>query len=249
MKSLWQLNRLPCVLAFFLCFSFGAAADLVPVVKTKTETFHNVELISKTPTHVFLKHARGVANVRVETLDAASLAELGLGDGATLVAPEANTEAEGSPMPGSHSAPGWQAKWQGLALPANFIVIFIAVAAVIWLFFSYCAMLICKKVGQEPGILVWIPVVQMVPLMQAAGMSVWWVVAMFVPVVGLVAQVLWCINIAKARGKGLLTVIFLILPFTAPFALMYLAFSAAAESDEPVAPGRVLKLDPLPVSQ
>ena len=38
-------------------------------------------------------------------------------------------------------------------------------------------------------------------------------------------QVLWCFNIAKARGKSVWVGVLLLLPITSLFAFLYLAFS------------------------
>jgi apolipoprotein N-acyltransferase len=74
----------------------------------------------------------------------------------------------------------------------------------------------------------------MIPLLQAADMSGWWFLGFFVPVLGFVAWILWSLNIAKTRGKGIWTAILLILPPTSFFAFLYLAFSSEAPSDTPV---------------
>ena len=93
------------------------------------------------------------------------------------------------------------------------------------LFQCYCLMLICRKAGHPPGLLVWIPVLQIFPMLRAAGMSGWWVLAFCVPVLNVVAWVLWCLNIAKARGKSVWVGVLLFLPITNLFAFLYLAFS------------------------
>jgi len=99
-----------------------------------------------------------------------------------------------------------------------------------YLFFCLCCMLICSKTGNEPGILVWLPLLQVFPMLRAAGMSGWWFFAFFVPVLNLVAPILWCINIVKARAKSIWWVVCLILPVTNLLAFLYLAFSSAPSS-------------------
>jgi hypothetical protein len=123
---------------------------------------------------------------------------------------------------------------------------FFGVVACSWFFFCMCCSLICKKTGHPGGLLVWLPVFQMIPLFRAAGMSSWWFLAMFVPLLNLVAQILWCVKISQARGKGFLTAIMLILPVTNMLAFLYLAFSNGhAEEDTyvPVRPPHVLALN------
>ena len=60
-------------------------------------------------------------------------------------------------------------------------------------------------------------------------MSGWWFLGYFIPVLNLLTWILWCVKITQARGKGFLTTLFLILPFTHIFAFLYLAFSSADE--------------------
>jgi hypothetical protein len=86
--------------------------------------------------------------------------------------------------------------------------------------------LICQKAGQTPGLLVWLPLLKVFPMLRAAGMSPWWFLASFVPLLNLVAVVLWCLNIAKARNKTVLVGLFLLLPVTNILAFLYLAFSS-----------------------
>ena len=93
------------------------------------------------------------------------------------------------------------------------------------LFFSYCSRLICLKTGNEPGVLIWLPVLQLIPLFRAAAMSPAWLLAYLVPFLGLVAQIRWSLKIAKARNKSVGVGILLLLPILNVFAFLYLAFS------------------------
>src|SRR5206468_9109059 len=102
----------------------------------------------------------------------------------------------------------------------------LACLATLYLFFCYSSMLLCKKTGKEPGILVWIPIFQFVPLLKAAGMSAWWFVLCLclLPVVGLVAMICWSVKICQARRKSSWLALFLLLPVTSIFTFLYLAF-------------------------
>jgi hypothetical protein len=102
----------------------------------------------------------------------------------------------------------------------------LAVLGLLYLFFCYCSMLICKKTGQEPGVLVWIPIIQTFPLLKAAGMSAWWF--LLVPV----ATICWCVKICRARGKSSWLGLFLLLPVTNVFTYLYLAFADGGNEKE-----------------
>ncbi len=258
-------NLLPVRLAAsLLVLAFSAAsllaAEVLPVVRTKTETYANVTLISQTPTHAFVQHSRGVANIKLAELDAATLGSLGIraasvvADGAIAIragdsasARQSRSGEQFAKMTGAIS--GAIGKYSGRSLPPKgFVLVMLGAFAFTYLFFCYCAMLICRKAGTEPGLLVWLPVLQMIPLLRAAGMPAWWLVAMFLPVVNLIAQVLWCLNITKARGKGIITAILLILPVTNIFAFLYLAFAdgSSANDEAEGSSTKPLETEPLP---
>jgi hypothetical protein len=101
---------------------------------------------------------------------------------------------------------------------------------VVFVIFCACSLLLCRKTGNEPGLLIWIPVLQLFPLLRAAGMSAWWFLAFLVPVLNLVAWMGWCVNIVITRRKSLWWALLLILPVTNVFAFIYLAL---ANSDSP----------------
>ena len=125
----------------------------------------------------------------------------------------------------------------------------------VYLFYCYCCILICRKAGHPPGVLVWLPLLKLLPMLRAAGMSRWWFLAFFVPVLNLVPAILWCFKIAKARGKSVWIGVLLLFPVTNLFAFLYLAFSDGAADDvdqgpEPkvVSPaGRLILLRILPL--
>jgi len=250
------------ILAFVLlatCVTGAATAvDAVPEVRTVSDTYKNVTLISKTETHVFVEHSRGTATLKIESLDHDSLVSLGVlqpeveeapatfGSSSNLVETLAPLGKFAESLPASlHGQNPVNLKLSDLPPEfKNYLLIAAAIFLFLHLFFSYCSMLICKKAGSEPGFLVWLPVFQMIPLIRAAGMSGWWFLACFVPVLNIVAQVLWSINISKARGKGSFTAVMLILPVTNLFAFLYLAF-AGGESDVENSSERV-RFEPLP---
>jgi hypothetical protein len=102
--------------------------------------------------------------------------------------------------------------------------------AVGYLLFCCSGSLLCQKTGNEPGILIWIPLLQMFPLLRAAGMSGWWFLALFVPVLNVVAWLGWCVNIVIMRRKSLWWALLLILPVTNVMAFLYLALAGSAEA-------------------
>jgi hypothetical protein len=232
------------------------ADDALAVLKTKTETYANVTVISQTKTHLFVQHSRGVANLKIQDLDLDALRALGVVEANQapegMAAADVKERGEGA-SESTNAQPTLLAAWKE-RLPANIEfppleqkvkLILLTASFGIYLFFCYCCLLICTKSGAEPGILIWVPVLQLLPLLRAARMSGWWFLLWLVPVVNVIAQVIWCFKIATARGKGVFTAILLLLPLTSIFAFLYLAFSggSASESDDDPKP---LRIDPLP---
>ena len=56
-------------------------------------------------------------------------------------------------------------------------------------------------------------------------MSPWWFLVALLPIVNLLVFVRWSVNICRIRKKSKWLALFLLLPLTSFFALLYLAFS------------------------
>ena len=109
----------------------------------------------------------------------------------------------------------------GLALIAVMLVVGLAC----YLFFCFCGKKICEKCGVQPGILIWIPIVQLVPLLQVAGMATWMLILFFIPLVNIVVSIMMWAKICSARGKSPWLVLLMFVPIANIGLLIYLAFS------------------------
>jgi len=242
-----------------------AADHKIDLLQIGTDTYTNVTITTKAAKYVFILHDGGMASIKVTELPADLQEQLGYKAKAKTNESTAVTWAKkkiakveavpqvkklqekikeqvlanaptnllaGTTTPATRGVPRIP--------PFNPMIIaaVLGAALLVYLFFCYCAMLICRKAGHEPGVLVWIPGLQMIPLFRAAGMSAWWFLALFVPILNLVTQILWCFKIAKARGKSWVVAVMLLLPLTNLLAYIYLAFSDGAKADEPKAPRR-----------
>jgi hypothetical protein len=111
----------------------------------------------------------------------------------------------------------------GVGLLAFAVIFVIAVA--VYIFTCYCLKLICEKCGKQPGVLIWIPIVQLIPLLEIAGMAIWMIVLFFIPFVNLVVLVMMWAKICIARGKSPWLVILMFIPIVNLAFVPYLAFS------------------------
>lgn len=268
-----------CATLLALCvFSIHALAlEAIPVLKSKTEDYANVTLLSQTPTHVFIQHSRGTASLKRSNVDESALAQLLTGASGSNVVATASGTTDNTPPKVSDAPPATGESFARSfkdVLPQNIVVIIMSLwllilgfLLVLYLFYSYCIKLICVKAGYQPGILAWLPILRDYALFRASGMSVAWLFVLLSPgvllgvvqgrfqgwefvvlgdcLVAVIVHCFWCVRICQARGKGILAMIFLIIPFTYPFVFLYLAFSGGESEETDVAPSR-RQTEPLP---
>ena len=96
---------------------------------------------------------------------------------------------------------------------------------IIYLFSCYCFKRIVEKCGQEPGFLIWVPLLNVIRLLQAAGLSGWLIILLFIPGVNLFAGLYMWVKVCQARGKSGWLVIMILIPVLNFFFIPYLAFS------------------------
>lgn len=222
--------------AVFLCAN--ATEQTLPLLETRTVTYTNVTVTTKSAEYVFILHAGGMANIKVKDLSTQSKRDLG------YVVPEdkpsqsvvmMNKAKQLVPDLQNRIKP-FEEKWQSTVpfsrdqIRANPKIIYgaIGVGVLLYFFYSYLCHLICIKSKKAPSALVWFPILKWIPLLRAAEMSAWWLLVMFVPIVPIV----WAFKIAKARGMSFWVSIFLLLPGTGPLAFLYLALARETGTKE-----------------
>jgi hypothetical protein len=249
-------------LAFLLSVPTGLhAADApIPTLQIGTVTYSNVTVYGQTEKDLYISHAGGLENIKMSTLDAPALRALGLLEEAKEV--EIAATAASNPWQDNLAAKleGTGVKFTTEALnerlntplPKQALIIASSLAALLYLFTCYCLKRICQNAGTPPGILIWLPVLQMIPLLRAARMSPWLLLAMtviWVPIfflipmlppaqmflgfallagvalANVIIQIVWVFRVVKSCGKSPLVAVLMLLPVTNLFAFLYLAFS------------------------
>lgn len=223
----------------------GAKEQTFPVLETKTGAYTNVTVTKKTKDWVFILHSQGVCNIKAADLSTSARIALGYEE-----LPSKDDEAKAAK---SSSAPFAQLSHLKLQevkdfasdwrhnrkektaeiqawVAANLTMVcgILGFAAVLHIISSACFWLICRKTHIAPGPLVWVPILQLIPLLRAANMSRVWFFAFFFPLINIIAMALFSIKIVKSRGKSPWVAFLLILPPTSFFAFLYLAFSRSA---------------------
>lgn len=105
------------------------------------------------------------------------------------------------------------------------ILVALSFALAIYVFYCFCSKKICEKCGVTPGVLIWIPIVNLIPLLQVAKMPVWMIILFFIPLVNLVVAVMMWAKICVARGKSGWLVILMFIPIVNLAFIPYLAFA------------------------
>lgn len=214
--------------------------------QTKTCVYTNVTVTQRTKDWIFIMHSQGVCNIKTSDLTPEMLLALGYqpvpGDGDEKKSASPGNKDLGKLASKKFAdvkqfAMDWRQngkekfKEKVAELKAgdrSVLYTFIAILGSIHLLVSALFWMICRKTHISPGPLVWLPVLQLVPLLRAANMPWPWFFAYFIPVLNIIAQIVWCIKIVKSRGKSPVVSFFLLFPFTSLFAFLYLAFSSSA---------------------
>jgi hypothetical protein len=208
-------------------------------------TYSNVTVRTRNGAYVFIAHSRGLASIKVKDLDDEAREKLGYEVATKSKPPPPEPNLAGIPLPAPIQELQQDPRMQELQamvagqalekLRGAGVAVLVGVLAfllALYLFQCWCCMLICQKTGNQPGVLVWIPGLQAIPLLKAAGMPAWLFLLLLVPLVNLVISILWCFKIVNARGKSPLVAVLLLLPVTNFFAFLYLAFSNGQKEEE-----------------
>lgn len=216
-----------------------------------THTYRNVTVTTKSKDYFFIIHSAGMNTIKVAELSPEQREQLGYAPlpkpkesatNATAWAKQTIAKLETPKVKAMEAqvvdkvVDTWRSQIPMEKLPPlppltrTLLLEVSGILAVVWLFSCYCLMLICQKAGHKPGVLIWLPVLQMFPLLRAAGMSLWWFLAYFVPLLNVVAHFLWCLKIASARNKTVLVGVLLFLPVVNLLAFLYLAFSGGGSA-------------------
>ena len=238
-----------------------------PVLHTKTAVYKNVTVTQVTRAWIFILHDNGVCNVKAEDLLPETRVALGMdkiqadddrgksGQASRSFAPLAQKLSAVTKLATDWQQNGKQRLDQMTAANPMALYLMLGILAVTYIVVSALFWMICRKTHNSPGPLVWVPVLQLIPLLRAANMSRVWFMACIVPVgivigiamvshalvasciiigmplalfINIIATIVWAVKICKTRGKSPFVAFLLILPPTSVFAFLYLAFSRSA---------------------
>lgn len=124
-----------------------------------------------------------------------------------------------------------------LAIFGAFMFIWLIVMLAIYVYFAICLMKIAKKTNTPNGWFAWIPILNIILMVQISQKPMWWLIFFFVPFLnflGIIFAILIWMGIAERLGKPSWLGILMIIPIANVILPGYLAFSKS-EGQAPVA--------------
>lgn len=223
--------------------TMGDTEQKFPLLQTKTGTYTNVTVTKRTKDWIFILHSQGVCNIKAS--DLSTDARIALGYEAAPDPKKAAAAAAHEPFAKlaklklaevKKFASDWRYNGkEKIAEAKSFFAsnpqattIALGILGAVYIFVSICFWSICRKTHIAPGPLVWVPFLQLIPLLRAANMPRVWFFIYFIPVFNIIGLIVWSIKIVKSRGKSPWVAFLLILPPTSFLAFLYLAMSRSA---------------------
>lgn len=119
---------------------------------------------------------------------------------------------------------GYQQMDPGVA--AAFTVVYFLVIIVFYVYMAICLMTIAKKTNTANAWFAWIPILNIILMLQIAQKPLWWIILMLIPIVNIIIAIIVWMAIAEARGKPSWIGILMIVPVVNLIVPGYLAFSS-----------------------
>jgi hypothetical protein len=88
-----------------------------------------------------------------------------------------------------------------MAFAGVMILIVLLVVVAFWIYSAICMMKIAKRTNTANGWFAWIPILNIILMLQIAKKPLWWIILCLIPIVNLVIMVIVWMAIAKALGK------------------------------------------------
>lgn len=218
-----------------ICTPASADEERFDSLTIGLNTFSNVTIISRTATHLSFKHSQGFASVKLDALPAKEQTKVGytpppppktLTERATELTTEATAWVNDPRIVALEQE--IRTEVNRIIAEQDKVIIYSAVggAVCIYLLFCLAVVKICRKTTVRPGLWAWLPGLQFISLLKAAGMSPWLYPLIYIPPINLVIIVTWCFKICRTRQKSPALGFLLLLVPVNILAFFYLAFSS-----------------------
>lgn len=116
----------------------------------------------------------------------------------------------------------------GLAvMMGGFFVFMMILALFFYVFYAVCLMKIASRTNTPNGWFAWIPILNVILMLQVAKKPLWWIILLFIPLVNVIMGIIIWMGIARAVNKPDWLGVLMIVPIANLIIPAYLAFSNA----------------------
>ncbi len=123
------------------------------------------------------------------------------------------------------TASAQQPSGREMALAGGIMLFAVLVGLVVYVYMALALQTIAKKTNTENAWLAWIPIANMILMLNVAKKPLWWIVLMLIPLVNIVVAIIVWMGIAEARSKPNWWGILMIVPLVNFIVPGYLAWS------------------------
>ena len=113
----------------------------------------------------------------------------------------------------------------GLAAAGAFLFVFFLFFLAFYVYMALALSTIAKKTNTENPWWAWVPILNIILMLNIAKKPIWWIILFFIPLVGIVIGVIVWMAVAEARGKPNWWGILIIVPVANLIVPGYLAWS------------------------
>lgn len=112
-----------------------------------------------------------------------------------------------------------------MAIFGGFLLFALIFVLIIYVYMAVCLMKMAKKTGTNNTWMAWIPILNIILMLNIGKKPLWWIILFFIPLVNIVVSILVWMTIAKELGKPEWLGILMIIPIANLIIPGYLAFS------------------------
>ena len=113
----------------------------------------------------------------------------------------------------------------GIAFLGAFMMVFLVIGLALYVYIALALQTIAKKTNTENPWMAWIPIINIILMLNIAKKPLWWIILFLIPLVNIVIAVIVWMAIAEARGKPNWWGILMIVPIVSLIVPGYLAWS------------------------
>ena len=99
----------------------------------------------------------------------------------------------------------------GPGLAGGLLMVFLTVGVAVYVYMALALQTIARKTNTKNDWLAWIPIANIILLLEIARKPLWWLLLLLIPLVNLVISIVVWVGVAEARGKpswwGLLMIV------------------------------------------